>query len=114
MKVAPEEFVSARDASRGLGKLIDRLEAGGKVVIVDRNKPRAVLVSFSEFENGLRAVEPREGMVTVYDSSGQYVGCMGEETWRRMVAQDEGKPLSVEERGFYGGREPPPHDQPGR
>ena len=48
MNVKPEEFVSARDASRSLGKLIDRLEAGEieKAVIVDRNKPRAILTAF--------------------------------------------------------------------
>jgi hypothetical protein len=54
--VKPQEFVSARDASRGLGKLIDRLEAGEieKAVIVDRNKPRAVLYSFSTIEANQR------------------------------------------------------------
>jgi len=50
VNVKAEEFVSAREASRGLGKLIDRLEAGEieKAVIVDRNKPRAVLRAFPD------------------------------------------------------------------
>jgi hypothetical protein len=37
-------------------------------------------------------VEPREGMVTVYDSDGRYVGCMGEETWRRVLSPDAEMP----------------------
>lgn len=32
-----------------------------------------------------RPVEPREGMVTVYDSDGKYVGCMGAETWQQLL-----------------------------
>ena len=45
--VDPGEFVPARDASRKLGELIDRLEAGqlAKAVIVDRNRPRAVVLT---------------------------------------------------------------------
>jgi hypothetical protein len=27
-------------------------------------------------------------MVTVYNSNGQYLGCMGEETWRRLLSAD--------------------------
>lgn len=29
--------------------------------------------------------EGREGMVTVYDSLGQYLGCMGVETWGSLL-----------------------------
>jgi prevent-host-death family protein len=51
MNIEPEEFVSARDASRSLGKLIDRLEAGelAKAIIVDRNNPRAVVLSLERY-----------------------------------------------------------------
>jgi hypothetical protein len=53
MNVEPGEFVSARDASRSLGKLFDRLEAGeiAKAVIVDRNRPRAVVLSVVAYES---------------------------------------------------------------
>lgn len=49
--ISASEFVSARDASRALGKLIDRLEAReiAKAIILDRNTPRAVILAFSEF-----------------------------------------------------------------
>ena len=52
MELRPEEFISAREASRRLGKLIDKLESGelAKAVIVNRNKPRAVLLSIEEYE----------------------------------------------------------------
>lgn len=33
-------------------------------------------------EHERERVESREGMVTVYDYEGRYVGCMGVETWR--------------------------------
>ena len=48
MQVRPDEFVPVREASRALGKLIERLERGEieKAVIVHRNKPRAVLRAF--------------------------------------------------------------------
>jgi prevent-host-death family protein len=50
--IDPDEFVSARDASRQLGKLIDRLEAGevNKLIIVDRNRPRAVVLTIAAYE----------------------------------------------------------------
>jgi hypothetical protein len=59
MNVWPDEFVSARNASRGLGKLIERLDAGEieKAVIVNQNEPRAVLLTVLQYEillNGKR------------------------------------------------------------
>lgn len=50
MDVSPDEFVSAREAQRGFGLLLDRVEADGKAVIVYRNRPRAVLLSVPEYE----------------------------------------------------------------
>ena len=52
MIVRPEEFVPAREASRSLGKLIDRLEAGEleKAVVVDRNTPRVVILTVAQYE----------------------------------------------------------------
>ena len=38
--------------------------------------------------------EGREGMVTVYDSGNRYLGCMGIETWRSLLARQEGKAMS--------------------
>lgn len=32
---------------------------------------------------------PREGMVTVYDHWGRYLGCMGEQTWQDLVRDGE-------------------------
>lgn len=51
MRVSPEEFVPAREASRSLGRLIDRLEAGEleKAVVVDRNRPRVVILTVAAF-----------------------------------------------------------------
>lgn len=37
-------------------------------------------------------VEPREGMVTVYDSDGQYLGCMGIETWNGLLEERSAPP----------------------
>lgn len=34
-------------------------------------------------------VPGREGMVTVYDDRGQYLGCMGVATWRVLVTHPE-------------------------
>lgn len=52
MELKIEEFIPAREASRRLGKIIDKLESGelAKAVIVDRNKPRAVILSIEEYE----------------------------------------------------------------
>lgn len=33
---------------------------------------------------------PREGMVTVHDEHGAYLGCMGIETWKKLLAPFEG------------------------
>ena len=33
--------------------------------------------------------EGREGMVTVYDHDGRYVGCIGRETWRWLIDHPE-------------------------
>ena len=51
MNIHPDEFVAARDASRRLGVLIDRLERGeiAKAVIVDRNRPRAVILTVAAY-----------------------------------------------------------------
>ena len=59
METTPEEFVSARDASRRLGLLIDQLVAGSlaKAVIVHRNKPLAVVVTLERYEQLERAEE---------------------------------------------------------
>ena len=48
MRVSTEEFIPARDASRRLGQLVDRLESGelDKAIIVYRNSPRAVMFAF--------------------------------------------------------------------
>lgn len=63
LAISPDEFIPAREASRSLGKLIDKLEDGtlNKAVIVDRNKPRAVMVSFAKYE---QIVSNPHGMVT--------------------------------------------------
>jgi hypothetical protein len=34
------------------------------------------------------SLEPREGIATVYDHAGRYVGCIGIETWWRLVAEE--------------------------
>jgi DTW domain-containing protein YfiP len=35
-------------------------------------------------------VEGREGIVVVYDSmTGEYLGCMGRETWERLLKQQD-------------------------
>jgi hypothetical protein len=34
-------------------------------------------------------MEPREGMATVYDDKGRYVGCIGIEFWRWLLGRDE-------------------------
>jgi len=33
-------------------------------------------------------IETREGMVTVYDSEGRYLGCMGTERWEQLLRED--------------------------
>jgi hypothetical protein len=44
-----------------------------------------------ELQEALREqVEGREGMVTVYDHEGRYVGCMGIETWQDALASGDG------------------------
>lgn len=35
-------------------------------------------------------VEPREGILTVYDHNGRCVGCIGSETWQNLVAAEAG------------------------
>lgn len=35
--------------------------------------------------SGPERAEGREGMVTVYDDLGRYLGCMGRETWDGMI-----------------------------
>lgn len=39
----------------------------------------------------------REGMVTVYDHEGRYLGCMGIETWRNALEQEPRAPVSRSE-----------------
>lgn len=40
--------------------------------------------------------EGREGMVTVYDQFGYYVGCIGVETWQKLLADGAAKSHSRE------------------
>jgi len=56
VQVGVDEFVSARDASRGFSALVQRLRSGEleKAVIVWRNQPRAVLLSIEEYARLLR------------------------------------------------------------
>jgi hypothetical protein len=51
INVRTDELLPAREASRALGKAIDRLVAGGaeKYVIVNRNKVQAVLLSVDRY-----------------------------------------------------------------
>jgi hypothetical protein len=45
-----------------------------------------------DVENAGEAPEGREGMVTVYDSmTGEYLGCMGRETWEQMLLEPDGE-----------------------
>ena len=87
LTVMAGEFLPARVASRELGRMIEKLKRNevNKFVIVNRNEPQAVLITVESYSELMRPVEPREGMVTVYDSQNRYVGCMGEETWRRTL-----------------------------
>lgn len=39
----------------------------------------------------MRSTAGREGIVTVWDYDGRYVGCMGVERWQRILAEDAGK-----------------------
>lgn len=65
INVRTDELLPAREASRALGKAIDRLVAGSaeKYVIVNRNKVQAVLLSVDRYaelaggseEEGLQA-----------------------------------------------------------
>jgi PHD/YefM family antitoxin component YafN of YafNO toxin-antitoxin module len=52
MNVRVDEFLAARDATRSLGKAIERLANGEveKYVIVNRNQPMAVLLSIARYE----------------------------------------------------------------
>lgn len=47
-----EEFVSAREASRGFSALVAKLSSGEarRFFILHRNRPRAVLLSLEEYE----------------------------------------------------------------
>lgn len=47
---------------------------------------------------------PREGMAMVYDHLGAYLGCIGVETWRKLVEQEEETPLRVAPVDENGGR----------
>jgi hypothetical protein len=38
--------------------------------------------------SGPERAESREGIVTVYDYFGRYVGCMGIETWENLLAAE--------------------------
>lgn len=51
ISVRTEELLPAREASRALGKAIDRLVAGSaeKYVIVNRNQVQAVLLSVDRY-----------------------------------------------------------------
>lgn len=46
-----EDFVAARDAARGFSRLTEQLASGERrrVVIVHRNRPRAVMLSVEEY-----------------------------------------------------------------
>jgi PHD/YefM family antitoxin component YafN of YafNO toxin-antitoxin module len=60
INVHTDELLPAREASRALGKAIDRLVSGAaeKYVIVNRNKVQAVLLSvdrYAELANGEQA-----------------------------------------------------------
>jgi PHD/YefM family antitoxin component YafN of YafNO toxin-antitoxin module len=64
ISVRTDELLPAREASRGLGKAIDRLIAGRaeKYVIVNRNQVQAVLLSvdrYAELAGEQAAVETR-------------------------------------------------------
>lgn len=37
----------------------------------------------------------REGMVTVYDSWGRYLGCMGEQTWEDLIRDAEAEAVET-------------------
>lgn len=49
--VRPDEFIGAREASRSLGKVLERLRSGDvdKFVIVNRNEPQAVLLTLERY-----------------------------------------------------------------
>lgn len=57
LRIALDEIVSAKDAARGLRGVLDRLEQGTseQFVITRRNRPEAVIVSVSRFEELLAA-----------------------------------------------------------
>jgi hypothetical protein len=57
-----DEVVAARDAARGLGRLLQRLRSGDKrrFVIFFRNRPQAVLLHIDEYAELLRRAEADE------------------------------------------------------
>jgi hypothetical protein len=63
INVRTDELLPAREASRALGKAIDRLLAGtaDKYVIVNRNKVQAVLLSVDRYAELAGANEDRHG-----------------------------------------------------
>lgn len=54
-----DQIVPAKEAARGLPRVLDRLDDPDveQLVITTRNKPRAVLVSVERYEEMLRALE---------------------------------------------------------
>jgi len=46
---------------------------------------RIVVCECAKQASAPQRAESRDGMVTVYDSIGQYVGCMGVELWQALV-----------------------------
>ncbi|MBA2633459.1 MAG: hypothetical protein H0U86_10760 [Chloroflexi bacterium] len=55
----------------------------------DGRAPQRALDALARLRSLLLRAEGREGMVTVYDYQGRYVGCMGRETWEEMLAEKE-------------------------
>lgn len=53
----------------------------------DEMEERAVALVAAEarLRSGRESVEPREGMATVYDEHGSYLGCIGVEAWKELV-----------------------------
>jgi hypothetical protein len=56
--------------------------------LVEHPDVRELLVSVDEARELLPPVEAREGLATVYDHEGRYVGCIGIDTWWRLVAEE--------------------------
>jgi hypothetical protein len=97
----PGMFIAGQDALAALDRVerlatdmetvLERIESYSyplngtlEAIMAMKEIARAVL---SAREEG-KAV-PREGMVTVYDHEGRYVGCMGSETWRWLLEHPE-------------------------